>query len=313
MCGTVTGDAGVTAAEAEAVVRQDPLTQALVVVARSRQDRPNLPSTGCPFCPGGIEAPEPYRVHWFKNRWPAMPDDRCEVLLFSPEHDQSLGSLELAQLELVTGLWVARSEALGSRDDVGYVLVFENRGPEVGATIAHPHGQIYAFEDVPPVPLRELSTGTCAICDEFSGKEPHGGSHERRLVTASGGWRAWAVWAPSYPFELLIAPENHIGNLAGAGSSIPGLAAVLQKSLGALDKLFDEPMPYMLWCHQRPVATGQWPTAHVHFHVAPTHRAKGVSRFVASGELGSGIMFNPVGPETAAARLREVSLAGGAR
>ena len=45
---------------------------------------------------------------------------------------------------------------LGARADVEYVFPFENRGVEVGVTLHHPHGQIYAYPFVPPVPAREL-------------------------------------------------------------------------------------------------------------------------------------------------------------
>ena len=287
--------------------RQDPLNKALVVVARGRQDRPNLPSADfCPFCPGGLEAPDNYEVRWFKNRWPPLPDGRCEVVLFSPEHSQSLGSLSPHQLGLVVSLWTERTEALGARPDVSYVLVFENRGSDVGATISHPHGQIYSFADVPPVPLIELAAGSCPVCEELSGKGTPGSSHSRRVIAAQGGWQAWTVWAPSYPFELLVAPEQHDGDLAAARRSHDGLVAVLKKALTALDALFAAPMPYMLWCHQRPTDGGDWPTAHLHFHIAPTRRDKGVARYVASGELGSGVMFNPVDPKDAASRLRDV-------
>ena len=58
-------------------------------------------------------------------------------------------------------LWSARTAALGSRDDVAYVFVFENRGQAVGATIDHPHSQIMAFEAIPSIPEYELSAGTC--------------------------------------------------------------------------------------------------------------------------------------------------------
>ncbi len=286
--------------------RLDPLTKASVVVARARQHRPNLPNADCPFCPGGLEAPAPYEVRWFNNRWPPLPDDRCEVVLFSSEHQQSLGRLDRRQLGLLISLWTERTEALGARPDVEYVLIFENRGTEVGATIAHPHGQIYAFAHVPPVPLAELEGDTCAICEELSGKDKPGGSHERRLVATAVGWQAWTVWAPSYPFELLIAPTEHLGNLGEARSSHGGLAEVMTRALVSLDTLFSTPMPYMMWCHQRPTDGRRWPAAHLHFHIAPTRRAEGVARFVASGELGSGVMFNPVDPEDAASRLRKL-------
>ena len=83
-----------------------------------------------------------------------MPDDRCEVVLYTPSHDATFASLGVEGARDVVDLWADRSAALGARDDVAYVLVFENRGAEVGATIAHPHGQIYAFDLVPPAPAR---------------------------------------------------------------------------------------------------------------------------------------------------------------
>jgi UDPglucose--hexose-1-phosphate uridylyltransferase len=76
--------------------------------------------------------------------------------------------------------------------------------------------------------------------------------------------------------------------------------------LGRLDRLFDAPMPYMMWFHQRPTDGGEWPNAWLHAHIAPLYRAAGTQRFVAAGELGSGVFFNPVDPADAAARLREV-------
>ena len=290
-------------------MRLDPLTGTPVLVVRTRQGRPNLPSTitpaNCPFCPGGLEAPEPYTVRWFENRWPPLPNGRAEIVLFSPDHYQSLGSLPQEQMEAVVALWVERTNVLGSRPDVDYVLLFENRGADVGATIPHPHGQVYGFDFVPPVPLRELEADECATCQELSGKGPAGPSHPGRLVVSAGGWQAWSAWAPAYPFELTVAPEQHAPDLVSS-SGHEGLAEVLRKALGALDKLFGEEMPYMLWCHQKPCDTRAWPSAHVHFHIAPTRRSKGVARYVASGEVGTGVMFNPVAPEDAASRLREV-------
>jgi len=135
-------------------LRRDVHTGARTYVVGSRQDRPNLPSIGCPFCPGGLEAPEPYEVRWFPNRWPAMPDGRCEVVLYTQDHDATFWSLGRAGARTVIDLWAERTAERGARAEIDYVLVFENRGAEVGATISHPHGQIYAFDFVPDVPLR---------------------------------------------------------------------------------------------------------------------------------------------------------------
>src|SRR5690606_30460839 len=130
-------------------------------------------------CPGGLEAPEPYEVRWFPNRWPPLDDDRCEVILFCPEHDGALAALGADRVRRVVDLWAERTAAQASRQGVAYVLIFENRGPEVGATIAHPHGQLYALDEIPPAALRELDDGPCPICAEL--KSGHEVSHE-------GGW-----------------------------------------------------------------------------------------------------------------------------
>jgi UDPglucose--hexose-1-phosphate uridylyltransferase len=273
----------------------DRLTGREVVIAGGRQDRPNLPpATGCPFCVGGLEAPEPYKVRSFVNRWPALADEMCEVVLYTPDHDATFPSLGVDGAERVVDLWAERTEALGAREDVAYVLVFENRGAAVGATIGHPHGQIYAFPNVPEAPARELAR-PCALCDETPGD---------RLVAEAGDWRAYVPEAAESPFELRIAPTAHAGALAEVDRR--DLAAVLVDVLGRLDRLFPpDPMPYMLWIHQRPTDGANWPTAHLHLHVTPLLRSPGTPRFVAAGELGSGVYFNPVPPETAAAQLRD--------
>jgi len=277
-------------------LRVDLLTGAPVVIVGPRQDRPNLPTDACPFCPGGIEAPEPYRVRGFTNRWPPLADGRAEVVLYSPDHQATFASLGVDGARLVIDLWAERTHGLGSRPDVAYVLVFENRGAEVGATIAHPHGQIYAFADVPELPRRELGTGRCELCRIEPGEQ---------LVARAGGWRAWVPRAATWPYELLVAPVDHLPDLPALDDvARDDLATVLVDALGRLDRLFAAPMPYMLWVHQRPTDGQTWAVAHVHAHVAPLYRAAATPRFVAAGELGSGVYFNPVEPARAAEELR---------
>jgi UDPglucose--hexose-1-phosphate uridylyltransferase len=238
-------------------------------------------------------------VRAFTNRWPSLPDNRCEVVLYTPDHDATFWSLGVDGALAVVDLWADRTAALGARDDIAYVLVFENRGAEVGATIPHPHGQIYAYPEVPPTPAAELAAPGCALCDEVLGN---------RLVSEAGGWRAWVPHASVYPYGLVVAPVAHQPDLPSLSpASRQGLATVLVDVLHRLDGLWDRPMPYMLWFHQRPFDGGKWPNAHVHVEIAVPQRAPGVPRFVAGSELGSGLYVNPVAPEHAADELRAVS------
>lgn len=275
-------------------LRTDELTGVRTFVVDSRQDRPNLPSVGCPFCPGGLEAPDEYDVRWFTNRWPAMPNDRCEVVLYTSQHDATFWSLGVEGARKVVDLWAGRTAALGARPDVDYVLVFENRGAEVGATIAHPHGQIYAFDFVPDLPRKELLRGSLL------------GEPGDRLVSDAPGWRAWVPEAPMFPYAVRLAPDRPVADLPSLDDAgRDGLATLLVDVLERLDRLFDAETPYMLWIHQRPFDAGDWPGARLHVEIVTPWRATGVPRYVAAGELGSGVYFNPVAPEAAAQALRD--------
>ena len=141
-----------------------------------------------PFCVGGLESSDPYDVRTFLNRWPTFADERAEVVLYASEHEARFWSIGVAGAPGRRP--VGRAHRCPRRPaDVDYVLVFENRGAEVGATIPHPHGQIYGYESVPPgTPLAELRRAEAARC-------PCPRRTGLRLVSEVGGWRAGCPWA----------------------------------------------------------------------------------------------------------------------
>jgi UDPglucose--hexose-1-phosphate uridylyltransferase len=304
-------------------LRLDPLTREWVAIVADRQRRPNLaPSSdaaadGCPFCVGGREAPEPYTVRAFENRWPPFvpgepidpdgalsgssgftalpPRGASEVVLYSPSHVGSLATIGGSNVRAVVDLWASRTAALLARPEIEYVLVFENRGALVGATIPHPHGQIYAFPFVPPVPRREAEVAAahgCPLCTTVVDERGAGA----RVVRDQAGWLTYVPYASAYPYGTVLAPTEHVTGLPALDDAgRDGLAAALADVVGRYDRLFDAEMPYLMWVH---------PGVHLHIHFAPPLRAPGVPRYVASGEVGSGTFGNPVVPEAAAAQLR---------
>jgi UDPglucose--hexose-1-phosphate uridylyltransferase len=305
-------------------LRLDPLTREWVAIVADRQARPDLTPdpTGtdeCPFCAGGLEAPEPYTVRAFENRWPPFapgaPIDAdgalagatgfvslpargaSEVVLYSPDHAGSLATIGVAGARAVVDLWAERTAALLARPEIEHVLVFENRGALVGATIPHPHGQIYGFPFVPPVPRREAEVAAahgCPVCAAIA----HEVADSTRVVRDGDGWVTVVPFASAYPYGALLAPHGHVDGLPALDTGDrDGLAAALVDLVSRYDRLFDAELPYLMWVHQG---------VHVHVHFAPPLRATGTPRFVASGEVGSGTFGNPVAPEAAAAALREV-------
>jgi UDPglucose--hexose-1-phosphate uridylyltransferase len=255
----------------------------------------------------------------FPNRWPALvpgePVDlhllgevvdarapargAAEVIVYSPNHEASISTLSRAQTRRVVDLWADRTTALLRRPEVEYVLVFENNGAEVGATISHPHGQVYAFPFTPPVPALEAHVAAkygCPLCGELQ----NGPDLPSRTVDANDSFIAFARRAAAWPFELLIAPREHVPTIGSLNDGQrDDFADVLRSALCRYRDLFAEPLPYMLWVH---------PGVHLHVHVVTTRREADAVRYVAAGELGSGVMFNPVNPEEAALALRGAAL-----
>jgi len=280
----------------EPQLRIDPLTGTWVVVTPWRQDRPNKPSGQCPFCPGGLEAPGSYGVRSIPNRWPALPGRRHEVILHSPLHSGTFPQLGAAGAARVIELWSERTARLSARDDVRYVFVFENRGPAIGATIDHPHSQILAFGDVPPVALAELRRSACSLCQPPA---------DELTVARLPAWLASVPWAPSWPYEIVLAPRQHVADLPDAGPELRAeLGVILIECLVRLESVLGQAEPYLLWFHQRPADGGDWPAAHLHLHVAPVQRAPATIRHLAAAEFGAGVFFDPVDPLAAAAALR---------
>jgi UDPglucose--hexose-1-phosphate uridylyltransferase len=278
-------------------IRIDPHLGTIVHVVGTRQARPNLPSTGCPFCPGGLEAPDPYDVRWFRNRWPAMQGDRCEVVLYTSDHDATFASLGVAGARKVIDLWAQRTAELGARDDVDFVLVFENRGAEVGATIAHPHGQIYAYDHVPERPRRLLEASWRP--DATPGE---------RFVARAGSWSACVPFASNYPIALSLAPDQRVSDLPSLDDEGRNdLATLMVDVLARLDALYGQPLPYMLWFNQRPTDGNPWPQAWLNVEIVSPWRRAGVPRFIAAAEVACGEFFNPVIPEVLAEQLRDAS------
>ena len=275
-------------------IRTDTYLGTVVHVVADRQNRPNLPIAGCPFCVGGLEAPEPYSVRSFPNRWPALEDGYCEVVLYSPDHEATFGTLTADEALSVVNLWAQRTQALREMPNGEYVIVFENRGAEIGATISHPHGQIYAFDHVPPRPARMIAAGW----------EPVVASAEH-LILEVDGWRVFSEYAAVYPVSVRIAPIHRIADLADMNAVDRAiLAATLVRVFTALDALFDAPLPYMMWINQAPRTRDDWPDAWFNIEIVSPWRAQGLPRFIAGVEVASGEFFNPVDPVDVAARLR---------
>jgi UDPglucose--hexose-1-phosphate uridylyltransferase len=206
-------------------------------------------------------------------------------------------------LELLAEVWTDRYRDLSARRGIKYVYIFENRGEQVGVTLHHPHGQIYAYPFVPPVAASELArrTGECLQCelvaDELKTK--------RRVLINEGGLIAYVPLYARWPYEVHMAPRAHraaLPDLAPAGRL--ALLVAMQRITRAYDRLFEVPMPYMMAMHQSPVEASE--QAHLHVEFYPILREQGKLKYLAGSESGAGVFINDTLAEESAERLRAV-------
>ncbi|MGH8775411.1 MAG: galactose-1-phosphate uridylyltransferase [Jiangellaceae bacterium] len=314
---------GLPAPPDPAELRHDPLHDDWVVVAAHRQGRTHLPSsTDCPLCPSvpgrPTEVPaRDYDVVVFDNRFPSLPAagpggdaaGTCEVICFSADHETTFADLDDRRLATIGQAWVDRTVELSRLPGVEQVFLFENRGDEIGATLRHPHGQIYAYPFVPARMQRALSVAatrrdaglTCAACDLVE----RAGTGER-LVWSSAEFVAVVPAAARWPYEVQIFARRHVPDLVElSADELASMTDGLRDVLSRFGGLFGSPVPYVAACHQAPVRRDR-DLAHLRFEVFTPRREKGKLKYLAASESAAGAWINDVSPEEAAARLRAV-------
>lgn len=237
----------------------------------------------------------------------------CEVIVFTQDSRSSLGKLALWHLELIIEVWADRYRALASRDDVAYVFPFENRGVEVGVTLHHPHGQIYAYPFVPPVPARELAHQRAYLQEHGRGLlealVADEVAAERRLIYAGVHVAAFVPVFARYPYEVWIATRRPIGSVADLDAEARAdFARALKTVLLKYDALWNRPFPYIMAFHQAPTDGAPHPEAHLHVEFYPAYRMKDRLKFLAGSEIGAGVFTADTDPDEKAAELRAVAV-----
>ena len=295
-----------------------------VVYAIHRQERTFLPTRDhCPLCatkPGGSETEIPFpafEIAVFENRFPAFeaPEGAAEVVVYTDDHDASFATLAPERAEALMWVWRQRYEELGARQDVDYVYIFENRGVEVGVTLRHPHGQIYAYPFMPPVPRLELAAderlGGCAPCSLLKTEL----GDRRRIIYENDAVAVYVPYAARWAYEAHVVMREHRPSVLDCEpEELTLLADALQALVRGYDALFDRPFPYVMAVHQAPtVAAPSTSQRHGHLHVEfyPPLRTADKLKYLAGSEQGGGTFISDTLPEESAPKLREAILRAG--
>lgn len=325
---------------ATAEMRQDPLTGDWISIAAARQNRAFLPPAEAdPLAPqtetNPSEIPSTYDVAVFENRSPSfgpeLPDwsgstdaaasaladlravgldrthpshGRCEVVCFSPEHEGSFGTQTLSRARTVIEAWAHRTAALSALPGVQQVFPFENRGRDIGVTLPHPHGQIYAYPYVTPRTERLLASIDAygpSLQADLLDRERSG----ERVLLAGEHWTAFVPFAARWPVEVHLMPHRHVPDLAATNEAERAeLARLYLRLLRGIDRLYDTPTPYIAAWHQAPVHERR-DDVRLTMQLTSPRRAAERLKYLAGSEAAMGAWIGDVPPETQARALRD--------
>lgn len=313
-------------------LRYDRTTGQWVIIAAHRQDRTyRPPATQCPLCPGPTgmtsEVPAPgYDVVVFENRFPSLagtgiisdpgddafvsaaPAGRCEVICFSADHTGSFAGLDIGHARLVVEAWRHRTADLLTRPGVAQVFCFENRGEEIGVTLSHPHGQIYAYPYVTPRTALMLQQarrhrarhGSNLFADLLAREVADGA----RVISHGELFTVFVPFAARWPVEVHIYPNRLVRNITElTGAELDEFAVTYRDVLRRFDRMYSSPLPYMSALHQY---TDAQRDGYFHVELMSIRRSAAKLKYLASAESAMDAFISDVTPETVAARMREL-------
>lgn len=313
--------------------RYNPLLDDWTIVAGNRQNRPDMPKDYCAFCLGSGRVPDNYDVLMYENDWPSMkpnpdePDEvatsfyktaksygKAEVILYSPNHNDNIYDLTDEHARKIVDLWQERFTAMKSNPDIKHVLIFENRGKEVGTTQPHPHGQIYGYGFVPLRIKVELENSKkhyektkesliLKIRDEEI-------KENKRIIMENDSFIAFIPFYTDYPYGVYIVPKaNNINTIEDlSDKEKTDFAKIIKDMQGTFDTLFNRIFPYMMGIYQMPFNDNEYKDVkdYYHFHVKffPPLRGENSIKWNASSETAAWAKTNPRIVEETAVELR---------
>jgi UDPglucose--hexose-1-phosphate uridylyltransferase len=311
-------------------LRFDQTTGQWVIIAARRQDRTYKPPPDqCPLCPGptGLtsEVPAPdYDVVVFENRFPSLsgagpaasvPDGfvpvpgvgRCEVICFSSNHTGSFAELTVPHARLVADAWRHRTADLLATPGVEQVFCFENRGEEIGVTLAHPHGQIYGYSYLTPRTAAMMQQarkhrGGNLFADLLAAEVADGS----RVVARTELFTAFVPFAARWPVEVHIYPNRFVHNLVELNENeVDGFAQVYVDVLRQFDRMYSAPLPYISALHQFADTDAQ-ADGLFHVELMSIRRSATKLKYLAASESAMDAFISDVTPESVAQRLRDL-------
>jgi len=243
----------------------------------------------------------------------AVSGGKCRVLCWSDRHDMTLAELPIEAMEDVTRLWQSEFALLAANPAVKQALLFENKGVEIGVSNLHPHGQAYGF------PFVSSHSKRMRHAQARYGKQQHSvllidmlaqESSAELTVERAQHWSVVVPFAARFAYETWIIPHQHATNISDlSDAQLSELGQVYHRQSQRYDALFQRQSPNLTHFHNAPTDDHE-DNAHWCFHVGfqPPLREPDKLKYLGGFESAAGNITNPVQPEVAASRLRDLNI-----
>lgn len=311
---------------------------------------------------------EDYDVVVFENRYPAMAQvagvpntttyvdgnplwkqapaaGRCEVICFSSNENMLPANLSVLRMRTIVEAWAFRTAEISQIEGIEQIYPFENHGSQIGVTLHHPHGQIYAYPFIAPRLEQELRhteayferTGSNLLKDLMNSEI----EAKKRVIMHNHSWVAYVPAAARWPLEVHVAPVRDVLTLDqlddqerwdlaqiyitllkrankffGLSSSNAGdssaksfaSSAAFDLSSGASDANSSDfvDLPYVAAWHQAPVHDSRRSHYRLNLQFFSFMRDANKIKYLAGSEAGMASWISDTTPELIASRFQEL-------
>ena len=311
-------------------IRRNPFTGEWILYSEKRQDRPDRKKDKCPLCVGSDEVPnfsKPLRVN---NKYPALSLEgeikrhklgefyekmngygNCQLVVYTDNHNAKFVSLTPENIMDIFEVWMNATKESSKNASLKYILPFENYGSDVGATLIHPHGQIYNFPFLPNEIQKEFDTiqeyreknSECMVCKYLSTEL----DKAVRIVYHDDNIIALIPYHAKYAYDVYIYPKRHYNYLhQGTRSELNTFIDLLPRVIEALNTIFERDVSYSLSLHQAPLNTKNSSFYHLYFKLHTPQRNPDSLKLLGAVETSTETFINGILPETAAGKLRKI-------
>lgn len=226
-----------------------------------------------------------------------------QELVVVRDHARPLALMTQAEIRIILDAYLIRYHALRTEPCVEYILILHNSGSRAGASVPHPHSQIFAVPIIPPDVGRSLEGSKnyfhqnkrCVHCDilKWEMKE------RARIIYHNRSFVALAPYASKVAYEIRIFPVRHESRFEIIGEAEKDdWAEAVRSVFSRIYKVLKNP-DYNFFIHTAPPKDAHSDHYHWHMEILPRVATWG------GLELGAGIEVIKVAPEETAKLLRK--------